>query len=528
MIIVVGAGVAGLTAVEHLAAAKLPVTLVTTGELGADTVSAGNTGLAQGGIAAALGPHDSATLHQHDTCFAGAGLVDAAAATVLTNDGVHRVCDLLATGFPADRNTNQKLDLGLEAAHSRPRIIHAGEDSSGAALSLFLTQRILRLIENGDVQLLQHAVLTSLEVIDHRVRGIIYTDVAGKHRLSADAVVLATGGYAGLFATTSSSAAANGQGLLAAARAGAVVADLEFVQFHPTVLTPNGALISEAVRGAGAVLRTADGNRFMPAAHRDADLAPRDVVSRASFESMVATGAESVFLDATVIEARHGTGTLARRFPQLTRVLASIGIDWTTRFVPVAPAAHYCMGGVATDVWGQTSISGLFAAGEVAATGVHGANRLASNSLLEGLVFGARVANAARAFLESQYREIQSSFERFIASAKPVTAHRPRSSDTQEQFRQLQQLANSHLGIIRTHTGLHHLLTQLDDVEHPLGDVVSLMATAALTRTESRGGHWRADYPTPDPYQANRRAWRLDTSQYQYENAGYHLQEFQC
>lgn len=528
MIIVVGAGVAGLTAVEHLAAANLPVTLVTAGELGADAVSAGNTGLAQGGIAAALGPHDSATLHQRDTCFAGAGLVNAAAASVLTSNGVHRVNDLLATGFPADRDANHQLDLGLEAAHSRPRIVHAGEDSSGAALSLFLTQRITRLIENGDVRLIQHATLTSLDVAGHRVQGISYTDAAGQHRLAADAVVLATGGYAGLFATTSSSPAVNGQGLLAAVRAGAVVADLEFVQFHPTVLTANGGLISEAVRGAGAVLRTANGKRFMPAAHPEADLAPRDVVSRASFETMVESSADSVFLDATVIEARQGAGTLAQRFPQLTGALASIGIDWTTSFVPVAPAAHYCMGGVATDVWGRTSISGLFAAGEVAATGVHGANRLASNSLLEGLVFGARVAKAAQAFLDSQCDGLEPSFERFIASAKPVTAHRPRSGGTQEQFRHLQQLTNSHLGIIRTNIGLHHLLAQLDDVEHPLGDVVSLMAAAALARTESRGGHWRADYPTPDPYQAKRSAWRLDTSQHQYENAGYHLKEFQC
>ena len=528
MIVVIGAGVAGLTAIEHLVAAKFPVTLVTAGELGADAVSAGNTGLAQGGIAAALDPGDSVALHQRDTHLADAGLVDAAAATVLTSDGVHRVCDLLTTGFPADRDANHKINLGLEAAHSRPRIVHAGEDSSGAALSLFLTHRIIQLVENDDVQLIQHAALTSLDVVDHRVKGISYADAAGQHQLAADAVVLATGGYAGLFTTTSSSPAINGQGLLAAVHAGAVVADLEFVQFHPTVMKGDGELITEAVRGAGAVLRTAEGKRFMPAVHPEADLAPRDVVSRASYKSLVETDTESVFLDATVIETRHGAGTLAKRFPRLTSVLASLGIDWATSWVPVAPAAHYCMGGVATDVWGRTSISGLFAAGEVAATGVHGANRLASNSLLEGLVFGARVANAVQVFLKTQYCAFASSFERFIASAKLVTAHRPRSDGTHEGLCQLQQLASSHLGMTRTHTGLHYLLDRLDHVEHPLGDVVLLMARAALARTESRGGHWRADYPAPDPYQAHRSAWRLDTSQYQYENAGYHFQEFQC
>ena len=520
MILVIGAGVAGLTAVQHLAADGVPVTLVTAGRFGTDEVAAGNTALAQGGIAAAIGPDDSADLHLSDTIAAGAGLVDSRAAHILTTDGAHRITALLSDGFAADRDASGDLVFGLEAAHSKARVLHAGEDSSGAALSAFLTARVQRLINDGAVGLVEEANLTALRVADGVIRGITYETPDGRQRLDADAVVLATGGYAGLYPTTSSSAAVTGQGLLAAARAGAVVADLEFVQFHPTVLPTTGELISEAVRGAGAVLRDPNGDRFMEHVHPAGELAPRDVVSRASTELMRGFGTKHVWLDATVVEARFGAGTLAARFPKLTQQLAAQGIDWSHQYVPVAPAAHYCMGGVATDTFGRSSVPGLFAAGEVASTGVHGANRLASNSLLEGLVFGARAAQAAQQYRGTGRWEPESAFQRFIGATTAVPAQHPGDHiGNQQQLSHLHTLVESQLGITRDAVGLQWLQSQLKTVQHPLRDLVSLMASAALTRTESRGGHWRTDYPEADSGQTARSAWRLETPQQMRDDA---------
>ena len=514
MILVIGAGVAGLTAVQHLAAANEPVTLVTAGRFGTDGIAAGNTALAQGGIAGAVGPDDSPELHMTDTIAAGAGLVDRRAASVLATDGAHRLNVLLDDGFAADRDTNGHLELGMEAAHSTARVLHAGEDNSGAALSAFLTSKVQQLINAGAVGLIEQAHLTALCVADGAICGIAYETPSGRQRLNADAVVLATGGYAGLYSTTSSSAAVTGDGLLAAARAGAVVADLEFVQFHPTVLPTTGELISEAVRGAGAVLRDPNGERFMDQVHPGAELAPRDVVSRASTELMRRFATEHIWLDATVVETHFGAGTLATRFPTLTQRLAAQGIDWSHHYVPVAPAAHYCMGGVATDTFGRSSIPGLFGAGEVASTGVHGANRLASNSLLEGLVFGARTALAAQQYRGTGVWATESPFRKFIDAPWAVPAQRLGDANgNAHQLTQLRSLVGAHLGIPRDAASLQQLQSQLNTVQHPLGDLVSLMATAAESRTESRGGHWRADYPDLDSRQARRSAWRLNTTQ---------------
>jgi len=509
MIVVIGAGVAGLAAVDRLVEAGVAVTLVTAGRFGTDSIAAGNTALAQGGIAAALGPDDTPQLHAADTLAAGAGLVDAEVAHLLAQDGITQVQQLVDAGFPADRDGDGHLVLGLEAAHSKPRIVHAGEDSSGAALSAFLTAQVQRHIFSGAVRLIQQATLTQLVTSAGRVTGLRYQTPTGTYHLDADAVILATGGYAGLYATTSSSAAVDGHGILVAAAAGAVLADMEFVQFHPTVLPATGELISEAVRGAGAVLRDPAGKRFMVDVYSDAELAPRDVVSRASAATMEAFDTQTVWLDATIIEQTHGPGTLARRFPILTRRLAVHGIDWTADWVPVAPAAHYCMGGVATDTSGRTSVAGLYAAGEAASTGVHGANRLASNSLLEGLVFGARAAQSARQYLCDGTWPLEHRFSTFLASAQYVSFE-PSTAAATEDLERLQSLTQRYLGITRSRTGLETLLSALDDVTHPLTPLVHVMGAAALARTESRGGHWRADYPLPDPSQATRTAWRFN------------------
>lgn len=513
MIIVVGTGVAGLTAVERLATAGVPVTVLTAGHFGLDGVLAGNTALAQGGIAAALGKDDSPLLHLSDTIETGAGLADPTMAEILTTDGAYRVRELLASGFPAHRDAQGQPTFGLEAAHRRARVLHAGEDSTGAALSAFLTNRVQQLADDGRVHIIEQASITDLAVANGCLSGVLYTSPTGKQQLDATAVILATGGYAGLFPTTSSSPAITGQGLLAAARAGAVMADMEFIQFHPTTLAGSGALLSEAVRGAGAVLRDPAGYRFLADSHPNAELAPRDVVSRASFAVMEAFGTASVFLDATVIEDHHGAGTLARRFPQLTAMLKTHGIDWTTQYVPVAPAAHYCMGGVATDGRACTSLPGLFAAGEVASTGVHGANRLASNSLLEGLVFGARAAETARDFLRDKAWQVEPQLHALMRSAVAVSSRVHVTTGETKGLCDIQRLVGNHLGIMRNHYGLVKLLTELDDVVHPASDLVRIIGTAALARTESRGGHWRAEYPVPDPNQANRTAWLLSTTQ---------------
>ena len=512
MIVVVGAGVAGLTAVQRLATAGVPVTLLTCGTLGADAISAGNTALAQGGIAAALGPDDSASLHLGDTIQAGAGLVDAVTAEILTTDGADRVRELLDAGFPADTDAQGELTFGLEAAHSRARVLHAGEDSTGAALSVFLTNRVQRLAATGRMRVIEQASLTELMVTNGSISAVRYASPAGEQQLDTSTVLLATGGYAGLFPTTSSSAAITGQGLLAAARVGAVVADMEFLQFHPTALVGTGELLSEAVRGAGAVLRDPAGHRFLADYHPDADLAPRNVVARASFTVLEQFESSAVFLDATVIEERYGPGTLALRFPQLTKMLMTHGIDWTRQYVPVAPAAHYCMGGVATDGYARTSVPGLFAAGEVASTGVHGANRLASNSLLEGLVFGARAADTALRFRQDAVWQVASPLRELIGTAKDVASGRPPMAEYSE-LGHLQRLIGKHLGIMRHHDGLVELLAALETIAHPAADLVRLMTAAALARTESRGGHWRADYPEPDSQQIRRTGWRLTTTQ---------------
>ncbi|HJV99533.1 MAG TPA: L-aspartate oxidase [Arthrobacter sp.] len=404
-LIVVGSGIAGLYAALLAAEAGTDVVVLTKGAL-ADS----NTFYAQGGISAVLddpAPGDTVAAHIADTLAAGAGHCNAEAVRVLCTEARHDIAGLVRFGVHFDQDHDGGPALGLEAAHSAPRILHAGGDATGAGVVHALITAVLSEQAAGKIRLIGHAVATELVKSGDRVSGVRYTLGGRSLAIQGDAVLLATGGAGQLFAQTTNPAVATADGLALAWRAGAAVADLEFFQFHPTCLvpartqdaSPAGAdplLISEAVRGEGAILLDSRSRRFMPEYHPDAELAPRDVVSRSIALHLAKLGDPNghVYLDATVTEAARGAGFLARRFPTLSARTRAAGFDWTRELVPVAPAAHYWMGGVATDLHARTSVPGLYAAGEVACTGVQGANRLASNSLLEGLVFGRRAVEA--------------------------------------------------------------------------------------------------------------------------------------
>lgn len=407
-LIVVGSGIAGLYSALLAAEGGAEVVLLSKGAL-ADS----NTYFAQGGISAVLeqpAPGDTVGSHIADTLKAGGGHCNEEAVRVLCTEARRDIAGLQRFGVRFDMDDDGDPALGIEAAHSAPRILHAGGDATGAGVARALIRAVLDAQAAGRIQVIGHAHATSLSQRDGRVVGVNFIHDGRELGCHADAVLLATGGAGRLFAKTTNPSVATADGLSLAWRAGANLADLEFFQFHPTCMViANDAresagneplLISEAVRGEGAILVDADGERFMPAYHADAELAPRDVVSRSIALHLAALGDPNghVLLDAQVLEDRHGKGFLAKRFPTITARTREAGVDWTADLVPVAPAAHYWMGGVVTDLHGRTSMPGLLAAGEVACTGVQGANRLASNSLLEGLVFGRR---AVEGFLEA-------------------------------------------------------------------------------------------------------------------------------
>ncbi|MDI2034063.1 L-aspartate oxidase [Paenarthrobacter nitroguajacolicus] len=404
-LIVVGSGIAGLYSALLAAEAGAEVVLLTKGAL-ADS----NTYYAQGGISAVLdepAPGDTVAAHIADTLRAGAGHCNEEAVRVLCTEARRDIAGLVRFGVRFDLDDDGDPALGLEAAHSAPRILHAGGDATGAGVATALIKSVLDFQTQGRIQVIGHAQVTALAHDAGKVVGVSFLHEGRALGVHGDAVLLATGGAGQLFAQTTNPAVATADGLALAWRAGAAVADLEFFQFHPTCMVPGGAareaegdthplLISEAVRGEGAILVDANGYRFMPHYHPDAELAPRDVVSRSIALHLAALGDPNghVFLDATIIEELRGAGFLQKRFPTLSAFTRQAGVDWTRELVPVAPAAHYWMGGAVTDLFGRTSVPGLLAAGEVACTGVQGANRLASNSLLEGLVFGRRAVEA--------------------------------------------------------------------------------------------------------------------------------------
>ena len=402
---VVGSGIAGLYAALLAAEAGADVVLLTKG-----APAESNTYFAQGGISAVLdepSPGDTVAAHIADTLKAGAGHCNPAAVRVLCTEARRDIAGLGRFGVRFDLDDDGGPALGLEAAHSAPRILHAGGDATGAGIANALICAVLAAQATGRIRLLGHATVTALLQQGRRVTGVEFLQDGRAGSLQADAVLLATGGAGQLFAQTTNPSVATADGLALAWRAGAAVADLEFFQFHPTCLVRLGGgagaeygldplLISEAVRGEGAILVDAHGRRFLHGYHPDGELAPRDVVSRSIALHLAALGDPNghVYLDARGLEEARGAGFLAKRFPTLTQRTREAGIDWTRELVPVAPAAHYWMGGVSTDLHGRTTVPGLYAAGEVACTGVQGANRLASNSLLEGLVFGRRAVEA--------------------------------------------------------------------------------------------------------------------------------------
>lgn len=504
-VLVIGSGIAGLSLALDAAQAGHTVTVVTKGELGQS-----NTRYAQGGIAAAVFPEDSVASHVSDTLAAGAGLCDPAAVRVLCAEGPDRIHELIALGVEFDR-TDGELAHGLEAAHSYARVLHAGGDATGAVIEAALVARL----RERDVEIHEHAFLRELRTATgpgSRVTGA-EVELADGTRVTmpGDAVVLATGGAGQLYPYTSNPPAATGDGVACAARIGARLADVEFYQFHPTTLAaPGNFLVSEAVRGEGAVLRNAEGERFM-ADVEAAELAPRDVVARAVFAEMARQGGVPVTLDATALGAEF----LAERFPSIDAGVRAAGLDWAREPVPITPAAHYWMGGIATDLWGRTSVPGLFAIGECARTGVHGANRLASNSLLEGAVFADR---AARVLGEPLSAWPPSDF-----TADSTIVRRDRLEDrdavrsavkagTVFSREALQRLMWDAVGLVRDGDTLAAAIDVLacwqatapaptDRASHEDANLLLLAracAEAALARTRSVGAHYRSDDPSTD------------------------------
>lgn len=497
-VIVVGSGIAGLVAAIELSRAHT-VTLITKSRL-----AESNTRYAQGGIAAVMTPEDSVAEHVRDTLRAGAGLCFPEAVEILCAEGPARVRDLIALGVAFDQK-NGVLAQGLEAAHSRARILHAGGDATGYAIEMALVEAV----QAAAVHVLEHTFAADVRLSGGRVTGLAVLDSQGKaHTLPAEVVILASGGAGHLYPYTTNPAVATGDGVALALRAGAVVADLEFYQFHPTALSATGGfLISEAVRGDGAVLRAADGSRFMQALHPDGELAPRDVVARGIADQMARQGGQPVLLDATAL----GADFLARRFPTINAACQRAGLDWSREPIPVAPAAHYWMGGVHTDTWGRSSVPGLFAVGEVANTGVHGANRLASNSLLESVVFAWRAAHLLLRRGEAALEKWTVENDR-LSSPLTVPLEAKRVPQELPSRSLLQQLMWDAVGISRNATSLAAALSQLcrwqvsgnsvhDRETANLLLLAKAIATAALAREESRGAHFRSDFPEPYEHQ---------------------------
>jgi L-aspartate oxidase len=494
-VVVIGSGIAGLTAALRLRGSVDRVLVVTK-----DVLDAGSTQWAQGGIAAALGPGDTPGQHERDTLVAGAGACEAEAVRVLVTEGPDAVRELIALGANFDLHPDGELSLTREGGHHRDRIAHAGGDATGAEIQRALSAAVAQAPE---IEVVEHALAVDLLLaVDGGVAGVTLHVMGEGQRdgvgaVRCRAVVLASGGLGQVFSQTTNPSVATGDGMALAYRAGAVLRDLEFVQFHPTVmwLGPDSRgqqpLISEAVRGEGAFLVDWEGTRFMQGVHELADLAPRDVVAKAITRRMIETGHPHMWLD-----ARHLGGPFwEARFPTILATCRRYDVDPVTELIPVAPACHYASGGVATDVWGRSTLAGLYATGEVACSGVHGANRLASNSLLEGLVFSRRIAQVLPGELRPWAEVAADPREPWLVDGS--------------RRRAMQEEMTGRVGVLRFADGLRLAGQGLDVMADTAADVVdqeawettnlvtvsALLTEAALLREETRGSHWREDFP---------------------------------
>lgn len=500
--LIIGTGLAGLNA-ALLAREYGSVCVLSKGAI-SDT----NTNRAQGGIAAAIAGSDDPQRHAEDTIRAGAGLCDERAARTLAEEGPAAVRRLIALGVEFDRAADGEPALAHEGAHSAPRVLHAGGDRTG----LHIQRALERCAARGDIALREHCTAVELAIEAGRCVGAVVADAKGELRtIAADATLLASGGVGALYANTTNPGTATADGLGLALRAGAVVRDVEFVQFHPTALAAGDGpsfLVSEALRGEGAVLLDRSGRRFAAAAHPDAELAPRSVVARAITEAMRRDDAAHVWLDISHRPAEF----LRERFPGVYAGCLERGHDLTAGPIPVAPAAHYHMGGVWTDLDGRTSIARLFAAGEAATTGAHGANRVASNSLLEAAVFSTRAIRAATGGAG-------------ITAPKPPETVRPlpiAAANAASSFAELRRTLSAGAGIARNAEGLSAALEEMRSWSAspggPNGDpslglastAAQAIAYAALAREETRGAHVRTDYPDSGPAWRRRLAWRIE------------------
>jgi len=498
-VVIVGSGIAGVyTALEI--PEKYNIAILTK-----ETIDISNSVLAQGGIAVSLDEGDSPQLHFNDTIYAGAGLCNEDSVWVLVNEAAEQIERLLKFGVKFDRKSKSELAFSREAAHSKSRIIHAG-DSTGKEVC----DTLISIIKTHDnVTIRERTFVLDLLTDNGKACGVLAYDEDSntfKAYLS-NIVVCATGGFGQLYKNTTNPEVATGDGVSLAYRAGADLMDLEFIQFHPTVLfhpENKSFLISEAVRGEGAILKNKMGERFMPRYHELAELAPRDVVSRSIFKEMQLTGTDHVYLDITFKDKEY----LMNRFPNIYRTCLQYGIDISKDYIPVAPAEHYCMGGIKTDTLGRTNIKGFYACGEAACNGIHGANRLASNSLLEGLVFGYRISREVAEVLKSEAGKPVDFFVRY------KTDRVRKQVDRQSIKDDIQNIMTTYVGIVRNKEGLMHAKRKIAEYRELVSDMrnetmldyeiqnmlllASLVIDSAIEREESRGAHYRSDFPETD------------------------------